>query len=116
VIGPRLTVRRAGEPENRRWRLLFAPRIVTLTVFRQRAGPCREAGGARGLVVPVSRPCARRTTQYGERKSLLSGPGIVRSGRAGPSGANGVGRHRRRLSIPSWGVSIKNACTVGANI
>jgi IS605 OrfB family transposase len=77
-----------------------------LTIFRRRAGPCREAGGARGLFVPVARPWARRTTQYGERKSLLCGPGTVRSGRAGPSGANGVGRHRRRLSIPLWGVSI----------
>jgi IS605 OrfB family transposase len=93
-----------------RWSPDTSPRAFAagpLTVFRQRAGPCLEAGGARGLVFPVARPCARRTTQYGERKPLLCGPGTVRSGRAGPSGANGVGRHRRRLRIPSWGVSIE---------
>jgi hypothetical protein len=43
--------------------------------------------------------------QDGERKRLRSGPGTMRSGRAGPSGANGGGGHRRGLRIPYWGVS-----------
>jgi hypothetical protein len=78
----------------------------SLTVFRQRAGPCREAGGERGLVVPCSRPWARRMplcTARGSPCSLDQEP--CDAGRAGPSGANGVGRHRRSLRIPSWGVS-----------
>jgi hypothetical protein len=76
-----------------------------LTFFPGAQAPALRHG-ERGLVFPFARPCARRTNQDGERKRLLCGPGTVRSGRAGPSGANGVGRHLRSLRIPSWGVSI----------
>jgi hypothetical protein len=62
-LGLGVGVRQCLKESFERWdgKGLFGVRgdAIQLTVFRQRAGPCLEAGGERGLFVPVARPCAR---------------------------------------------------------